>query len=72
MTVSYTHELTSSISARSSSGYRSSAALSAGSWSLNAVLNMRMISELSLFTIILVCVSHRTGTVKLLAAAPQR
>lgn len=41
-------------------------ALSGGSKPLKAVLNMRMISELSLLTIVCVFLSQRTGTVNLL------
>ena len=39
--------------------------MSAGKNSLKAVLKMRMISELSLFTIVLNFLSQRTGTVNL-------
>lgn len=67
-TVSYTHWFNSSISPFSSSGYRSSALVSpSGSWSLNAVFRIRIISALSLFTIVSCFLSHRTGTVNLKA-----
>lgn len=65
LTVSYNHSLISSISLRSDSGYKSTAALSAGSKSSNALLNIRMISALSLFTIVAVFLSQRMGTLKL-------
>lgn len=64
-TVSYTHSLRLSISALRESGYRSIAALLAGSSSLKAVLNIRMISELSLLTAVFNVLSHSKGTVYL-------
>ena len=61
----YTHSLTSSISDWRFAGYKSTFAFSAGSRSLKAVLKMRMISALSLFTMVCFFLSHNTGTLGL-------
>jgi hypothetical protein len=63
--VSYTQSLMVSISVASLAGYRSTTAFSGVMRPLNAVLNIRMISELSLLTIVSSFLSHSTGTVKL-------
>lgn len=59
----YIHSFNSSISARRLSGYRSTSARSLGMSELKAVLKVRMMSALSLFTIVYVFLSQRTGTV---------
>ena len=62
----YTHSFNESISPLRSSGYKSTWEHSSGRISLNAVLKIRMISELSLFTTVSSFLSQSIGTVNLL------